>query len=169
MAKRPFEGVSEGRRRNMQSNKSKDTKPELLVRRLLHGLGYRYSLHRHDLPGRPDLVFPSRKAIVEVRGCFWHGHGCALGQLPKSRQDYWSPKLRATRKRDVANKKALEKAGWRVYEVWECDLRAGASTIIGPLQEFLGPPRSQNLATYRESLERPPAVRRRDKGGRPPY
>lgn len=89
MVRRAFEGVSEGRRRNMQANRSKDTKPETTIRRLLHAEGYRFRIHRYDLPGRPDIVFPSRRVIIEVRGCFWHGHGCRLGQLPGNRQDYW--------------------------------------------------------------------------------
>ena len=152
MARAEFLDVTVGRRRNMQSNRSKNTKPELLVRSLLHRLGYRFRLHRYDLPGRPDIVFPSRRAVVEVRGCFWHGHGCPLGQIPKSRQDYWAPKLQATRERDASNAVALNNAGWRVHEIWECEIRTGAETILNPLVAFLGPPRSQNSEAYREFL-----------------
>src|SRR5438128_255846 len=109
----PFEGVAPGRRRNMQANRSKDTKPELMVRRLLHGLGYRFTLHGKGLPGRPDIVFSARRKVVEVRGCFWHAHGCfPIGQPPKSRAEYWRPKLKATRERDAKHLAALQCAGW---------------------------------------------------------
>jgi DNA mismatch endonuclease (patch repair protein) len=94
VAQRIFEGDSEGRRRNMRANKSKNTKPEMAVRRLLNMGGYRFRLHRRDLPGCPDLVFPARQCVVEVRGCFWHGHGCfPLGRLPKTRRESWDRKL----------------------------------------------------------------------------
>src|SRR5258708_22542359 len=168
MDKLSFEGVSEGRRRNMQSNRSKNPKPELLVRRALHKLGYRFSLHRGDLPGCPDIVFPSRRAVVEVRGCFWHGHGCALGQMPKSRREYWSPKLKATHERDAGNKNALESASWHVYEIWECEVRAGLDSILGQLISFLGPPKSQSSATSQEFLEQSRGGQPRDKGDQRP-
>ncbi|RWC46085.1 MAG: DNA mismatch endonuclease Vsr [Mesorhizobium sp.] len=139
--KRPtFEGVTEGRRRNMQANKSKDTKPELTIRHTLHRLGYRYRLHRRDLPGKPDLVFPSRRKIVEVRGCFWHGHGCSpLGRIPKARTDYWEPKIFGNRERDAKNLAALRLLGWDVLEVWECDIRCSPYEVTAALVEFLGP------------------------------
>src|SRR5690606_29651257 len=91
----------EARSRNMAAIKSKGMKPELAVRKLLHQLGYRFRLHRHDLPGRPDIVFPGRRAIVQVHGCFWHQHpGCRHARIPGSRQDYWGPKLKRTVERD---------------------------------------------------------------------
>ncbi|CAN0579472.1 unnamed protein product, partial [Laminaria digitata] len=102
------------RRRIMQAVKSKDTKPELVVRRLLHSFGYRYRLHRKELPGKPDIVFPSRKKAVFVHGCFWHWHGCPKGQLPKSRLDYWQPKLAKNVERDRTKKEQLESLGRRV-------------------------------------------------------
>lgn len=133
--------VDAGRRRNMQANRGKHTKPELAVRRMLHALGYRYRLHRRDLPGRPDVVFPSRRKIVEVRGCFWHGHGCfPLGQMPRSRTDYWGPKIVGNKERDARNLAALRSAGWDVLEIWECKIRAAPDNVRRDLVEFLGPP-----------------------------
>lgn len=103
---------------------AKDTKPELAVRRLTHGLGYRYRLHRRDLPGTPDLVFPGRGKIILVHGCFWHRHiGCALARLPKSRMDFWLPKLTANAERDARNLRALRRLGWSVMTIWECQAR----------------------------------------------
>ena len=118
----------------MSSVRSKDTKPELVVRRTLHRLGYRYRLHRRDLPGRPDLVFPGRKKAIFVHGCFWHGHGCRWGRLPKSRLDYWKPKIEANRKRDQKNLDDLRAAGWSVLVVWQCelkDLETAVERIVG--------------------------------------
>jgi DNA mismatch endonuclease (patch repair protein) len=86
-------------------------------------MGYRFRLHRKDLPGTPDIVLPSRRAIVFVHGCFWHGHGCKIGQSPKSRPEYWQPKLARNRDRDREKAAALEDAGWRVLTVWQCELR----------------------------------------------
>ncbi|WOH82121.1 very short patch repair endonuclease [Bradyrhizobium sp. BEA-2-5] len=140
---KPFENVSPGRRRNMQANKGKDTRPELTLRRLLHGCGYRFRLHRKDLPGRPDIAFPSRTKAIEVRGCFWHGHGChPLGQLPRTRREYWEPKILGNRSRDLRNMQELRNAGWEVIEVWECDIRADPQAILARLISFLGPRRS---------------------------
>lgn len=125
----------------MQANKGKDTQPELVVRRMLHALGYKFRLHRRDLPGKPDMVFPSRRKILEVRGCFWHGHGCfPLGQLPRSRTDYWEPKIAGNRKRDAENVAKLRTAGWEVMEIWECRVRNAPNEICGELVEFLGRP-----------------------------
>lgn len=106
----------------MQRVKGKDTKPEKIVRSLLHSLGYRFRLHRKDLPGTPDIVFPSRRLALFVHGCFWHGHLCRIGQLPKSRLDYWQPKIEANSDRDRRKQAALTAAGWRVAVVWQCEL-----------------------------------------------
>lgn len=106
--------------------RNRDTKPELVVRRLIHGLGYRYRLHQGDLPGKPDLVFRSRHKVIFVHGCFWHRHlapDCKLARLPKSRLEFWLPKLEGNRERDVRNQALLESAGWGVLVVWECELR----------------------------------------------
>lgn len=139
MSKR-FENVSDGRRRNMQANRGKDTRPELTLRRLLHGCGYRFRLHRKELPGRPDIVFPSRRKVIEVRGCFWHGHGCRpLGQIPHARREYWYPKIMGNKERDLRNVQALRDAGWEVLEVWECEIRADPRNVLARSVRFLGP------------------------------
>lgn len=106
--------------------RNKDTKPELRVRSLVHRLGYRFRLHRRDLPGTPDLVFSGRKKLIFVHGCFWHRHrdpNCALARMPKSRLEFWGPKLEANRLRDEKNLRELEQAGWKVLTIWECQLR----------------------------------------------
>lgn len=114
----------EVRRQIMSRIRSKGTKPEMTVRRLLHSLGYRYRLHRTDLPGRPDLVFPSRRKVVFVNGCFWHYHvGCDQAHIPGSNRDYWQRKLKRTRERDERNTALLRESGWAVTTVWECQLK----------------------------------------------
>ncbi len=102
---------------------TKDTKPEMIVRRALHRLGFRFRLHRRDLPGSPDLVFPSRRKVIFVHGCFWHGHGCRWGQLPKSRPEYWQPKIETNHERDNRNLTMLRDAGWEPLVVWQCELK----------------------------------------------
>jgi DNA mismatch endonuclease, patch repair protein len=104
--------------------RAKDTKPELCVRSLLHRLGYRYVLHDVRLPGRPDLVFPSRKKVVFVHGCFWHGHKCGRGFKPKSNSAYWAAKIEANRRRDKRQRCKLRRLGWQELIVWECELGA---------------------------------------------
>lgn len=112
------------RRRTMQAVKSKDTAPELLVRSVAHRMGYRFRLHRKDLPGKPDLVFPGRRKAIFVHGCFWHGHDCARGaRLPKSNRDYWTRKIVRNKERDRAACAALMHSGWTYLILWECDLR----------------------------------------------
>ena len=114
----------EVRSRIMAQVKSKGMKPEMQVRRLLHGLGYRYRLHRKDLHGRPDLVFPSRRKVVFVNGCFWHKHsGCPRVRIPATNRDYWQTKLERNRSRDERNIALLQEDGWEVMTVWECELR----------------------------------------------
>lgn len=127
----------EQRRRIMQSVKGKDTKPEWVVRRLLHRMGYRYRLHAHNLPGKPDIVFPARRKVIFVHGCFWHAHGCKIGRPPKSRSDYWVPKLEANSARDAAKQSQLEALGWSVLVVWQCETKdlLGLET---KLRAFLG-------------------------------
>lgn len=120
----------------MSCVKTKHTGPELVVRRLLHRLGYRYSLRRTDLPGKPDLAFPARHKAIFVHGCFWHGHGCRWGQLPKSKLDYWAPKIAANRARDRKKRAELQRAGWRALSVWQCELRRIESTQA-KLRSFL--------------------------------
>lgn len=105
--------------------RSKDTKPEIIIRHLVHGMGYRYRLHRYDLPGRPDLVFPRFRKVIFVHGCFWHRHpdqACKLARLPKSRLDFWMPKLEGNRRRDEKNQAALLSHGWKFMVIWECEI-----------------------------------------------
>lgn len=101
----------------------KNTRPEVLVRSMLHRLGYRFSLHRRDLPGTPDIVLPARGAVVFVNGCFWHGHACKRSRMPKSRVDYWGAKIDANRLRDARKRRQLVSLGWKVVVVWECELK----------------------------------------------
>jgi DNA mismatch endonuclease (patch repair protein) len=113
----------EVRRRTMQAVKSKDTAPELLVRSLAHRMGYRFRLHRKDLPGKPDLVFPGRRKAIFVHGCFWHGHDCARGaRVPKNNRDYWTKKIARNRERDRGACTALTLSGWKYLILWECNL-----------------------------------------------
>ena len=126
----------EQRRRIMQAVKSKNTGPELTVRRLLHGMGYRYRLHRKDLPGKPDIVFVSRRKAIFVHGCFWHGHGCSKGRLPKSRLDYWQPKIAGNVARDRMKIDRLRSSGWDVLVVWQCEI-ADLDATAARLQNFV--------------------------------
>lgn len=116
----------EQRSRNMSRVRGRDTKPELLLRRGLHAEGLRYRLHAKDLPGRPDLVFPARRAAVQVQGCFWHGHACPMFRLPATRTEFWAAKIAGNRARDVRTAGDLRDAGWRVLTVWECAVRGPA-------------------------------------------
>ena len=130
---------TEARSLNMAQIKSKGTKPEMSVRRLLHGLGYRYRLHRKDLPGNPDIVFVGRRKVVFVNGCFWHQHpGCRKARIPRSNRDYWLTKLMGNRTRDAENVARLEVNGWAVKLVWECQL-GDLEALSHELVSFLGP------------------------------
>jgi DNA mismatch endonuclease Vsr len=134
-----FSDVDEIRRRNMAAISGKNTRPEMQVRRLAHRLGYRYRLHVRDLPGRPDIVFPARRKIIEIRGCFWHRHpGCVLAATPGTRADFWQEKFRATVARDARNITALEARGWAVMVIWECEVKEIA--LRERLSTFLGRP-----------------------------
>ena len=125
------------RSERMSRVRSKDTKPELAVRRLTHSLGYRYRLHNHKLPGCPDLVFASRKKVIFVHGCFWHRHPrCKNTRWPKSRLDFWKPKLEANRKRDLSNQRKLRGIGWEYLVVWGCETR-DVERLSGKIVEFL--------------------------------
>lgn len=107
----------------MRRIRSKDTRPEMAVRSLLHRLGYRFRLHRKDLPGRPDIVLPKHRKIVLMHGCFWHGHTCRLASKPKSNQAYWAEKIQGNQARDARSLVALQNQGWAVLELWECEVR----------------------------------------------
>lgn len=131
----------ERRSRNMARIRARDTKPEMAVRRLVHGLGYRYRLHQRDLPGKPDLVFASRKKVVFVHGCFWHQHtatACKIARRPKSGGEYWDAKLDRNVARDGEVKKALARLGWRSLTIWECQVRAGPEALERSVRKFLG-------------------------------
>lgn len=113
--------------------KDRDTKPEMRVRRALHAAGLRYRLHAKGLPGKPDLVFPSRRIALFVHGCFWHQHPdplCRLARMPKSRLEFWRPKLQGNRLRDEKQRRELEALGWRVVEVWECQTDASSLAAL---------------------------------------
>jgi DNA mismatch endonuclease (patch repair protein) len=111
------------RSENMRRIRSKGMVPELAVRSLVHMMGYRFRLHRKDLPGKPDLVFVSQRKVIFVHGCFWHVHTCKTAHTPKSNADYWGPKLQRNKTRDRKNIKTLETAGWRSLVIWECETR----------------------------------------------
>lgn len=120
--------TSQARSEIMRAVRSKDTKPELRIRRLLHSLGYRYRLHRKDLPGHPDIVFPNRRKVIFVNGCFWHGHQCRRGaRVPKSNTAYWLKKIARNVERDAAVREELQRLGWATLTIWECEARDMAS------------------------------------------
>lgn len=130
---------NEARSANMREIRSKGMKPELAVRRLVHKLGYRFRLHRSDLPGNPDLVFPSRRKVIFVHGCFWHQHddpGCRTSHTPRSNTDYWGPKLKRNVERDISARKALLSDRWAVLTLWECELK-NQNLLADRLVKFL--------------------------------
>lgn len=128
------------RSENMRRIRSKNTAPEMTVRRLAHSLGYRYRLHRKDIPGKPDLVFPRRRKAIFIHGCFWHQHpGCREGRPPKSNADYWLPKLERNIERDKVVLGQLISMGWDVLVIWECDTM-NTKALRETLLDFLGPP-----------------------------
>jgi len=116
--------VSEQRSRNMSAIKSKNTKPEIAVRKLLHSMGYRFRLHRKDLPGSPDIVLPKYKTVIFVHGCFWHRHqNCKYASTPKTRQEFWNKKFNENINRDKINQENLSSKGWKIIIVWECEIK----------------------------------------------
>ncbi len=127
------------RSERMSLIRGKDTKPELIVRKLVHAMGYRYRLHKKNLPGSPDLVFARRRKVIFVHGCFWHRHddsSCKLARLPKSRQDFWVQKLIGNAERDKRNQKLLRDLGWGSLVIWECELKDHAF-IKSRIESFL--------------------------------
>ena len=131
------DSVSVARRSEIMSRvRGKDTGPEWIVRRLVHGAGFRYRLHVAGLPGRPDLVFPAKKKVIFVHGCFWHAHpGCPQARIPKTRTEFWTEKLGGNRARDERNVQALTEAGWSVLVLWECEL--GSPELMDRIERFL--------------------------------
>ena len=110
------------RSRIMSRIKSKDTAPEIVVRKYLHGLGYRFRLHDKNLPGKPDIVLKKHRTAIQVRGCFWHQHGCKFSNSPKSNKSYWLPKLMKNKERDKKNDRRIKSLGWKLIVIWECKL-----------------------------------------------
>lgn len=127
----------EQRRKCMSSVQRKDTSPELVLRSIIHKSGLRYRLHRKNLPGTPDIVFPRFKAVLFVHGCYWHSHGCYKSTVPKSRQEFWKKKFDANKERDVRNVEALLKLGWRVMTVWECALKGKKSLPDSDISDLI--------------------------------
>jgi len=136
----------DARSRVMSQIRGKDTGPEMIVRRLAHAMGYRYRLHRSDLPGKPDLVFPRYRSVVFVNGCFWHGHTCGRGKRPASNTEFWDGKLEATKKRDARVVQELESRGWRVLTLWQCEL-GDAADIADRIRSFLETSSSDGSST----------------------
>ena len=134
--------ISKERRSELMSRiRSKNSKVELAVRSLVHRMGYRFRLHRKNLPGKPDMVFPGRKKAIFVHGCFWHWHpdpDCKRARMPKSRPEFWKPKLEGNRRRDRENKEKLSDLGWEVLEIWECEV-GDLEKIAERIKEFLDP------------------------------
>ena len=126
------------RSENMRRIHSRDTGAEITVRSIAHRLGYRFRLQRKDLPGKPDLVFPKLRKVIFVHGCFWHQHTkCADGRLPKSRTEYWGPKLSRNKQRDSVNRRALTLLGWKSLVIWECEIQK-PEHIVRIIEHFLG-------------------------------
>ena len=127
--------TKEQRQRNMSAIKSKNTAPELVVRKLLHRLGFRFRLHDRTLPGTPDIVLPKYRTVIMVHGCFWHMHGCALTKIPETRREFWITKLERNRARDLDQEALLRSSGWTVVTVWECALKTEQAILaqIRPL------------------------------------
>jgi len=151
--------VPDSRRRNMSAVGAKNTAPELAVRRMLHGMGYRYSLHCRDLPGRPDIVFRLRRKAIEVRGCFWHRHSapsCRNAVLPVTRREFWSAKLSTNVERDARNEKTLTRLGWDLLVIWECEARE-SQALAARLSNFLGPSRHHARALSPDRAPKRPA------------
>jgi DNA mismatch endonuclease (patch repair protein) len=141
----------EVRSRMMSGIRSKNTKPELLLRRGLHRAGFRYRLHDRSLPGRPDMVFPRRRAVLFAHGCFWHGHNCHLFKWPATREEFWKAKIARNREVDARAEKALHVEGWRQAVVWECALRGKSRMPVEEVFERL----AKWLASDRDRIELP--------------
>ena len=142
----PLEDVDPLRQRIMSAVRDRDTKPEMAVRQLLHSMGFRYRLHRRDLPGRPDIVFAGRRKVVFVHGCFWHRHdGCTKATQPKTRADFWAQKFERNKERDREVEERLRKAGWSSLVVWECETRS-PEKLATKLRRFLDAPPKMSVS-----------------------
>src|SRR5215475_2236185 len=121
---------SQQRSANMRAIRAKDTAPERSIRSMVYRLGYRFRLHRKDLPGKPDMVFPARRKVIFVHGCFWHQHpGCREGRVPGSRREYWEPKLKRNQERDASAQSGLKQIGWQCLVLWECELKDASAAL----------------------------------------
>jgi DNA mismatch endonuclease Vsr len=139
MGRRQFDIMSPDKRSALMARiRGRDTGPEMIVRRLLHGSGYRFRIHAANLPGRPDIVFRSRRTVIFVHGCFWHRHDCGLGYTPKTRRQFWQNKFNGTVERDRRVHEALTASGWRVIVVWECETKKSLA-LARRLAKVLGP------------------------------
>ena len=128
-------GISEQRSRNMSAIKSKNTKPEIAVRKVLHSMGYRFRLHRKNLPGSPDIVLPKYKTVIFVHGCFWHRHeNCKYASTPKTREEFWQNKFKVNLKRDREIQEKIKNIGWKSVVIWECEVKNNKLN----LEEFIG-------------------------------
>ena len=145
----------EKRSKIMRGVKQADTKPELLVRKALHAKGYRFRLHRKDLPGRPDIVLPRHNLVIMVHGCFWHQHaGCKDGRRPESNEGYWAPKLDRNVERDREKMAALEELGWSVLTIWECETK-DPNLLRARLEALLGISRARRAAKEETARQSP--------------
>ena len=129
----PFDPPTAQRSRIMAAIRGRDTSPELAVRRALHSAGFRFRLHRSDLPGKPDLVLPKHRTAVLVHGCYWHGHGCHRDHASGTNRAYWTAKISGNRARDEANQAKLSKLGWKPVVIWECELETGIKSLVKQL------------------------------------
>jgi DNA mismatch endonuclease (patch repair protein) len=149
--------TTEQRRLNMSRIRGRDTKPEMFIRQGLHARGLRYRLQDRKLPGRPDLVFPKHRAIIQVHGCFWHGHNCPMFRLPATRTEFWEGKITANRMRDTQTHQALLHLGWRVLTVWECSLKGPTrwlpGTVLDACEAFVRSSKVDELIAGRTSSE----------------
>ncbi|VBB05621.1 dna mismatch endonuclease vsr [Lucifera butyrica] len=132
----PDRFTREERSRIMSRVKGKNTGPEIKIRSTLHSLGFRFRLNRKDLPGKPDIVLPKYKAVIFVHGCFWHGHSCKRGHRPQTNEEFWNKKIDGNIKRDQVNMNNLEKLGWRVLVIWQCEIKQMDALIVR-IKEFL--------------------------------
>jgi DNA mismatch endonuclease, patch repair protein len=141
----------------MSRIRGKDTAPEMAVRSLAHTMGYRFRVHYQGLPGTPDLAFPGRTKAIFVHGCFWHGHKCKKTKMPKSRTDYWGPKILANRARDTRKLRAIRRRGWNALVVWECETK-NIAKLSGKLRRFLGQPSVRLRRAPKTSAEISPVL-----------
>jgi DNA mismatch endonuclease (patch repair protein) len=125
----------------MASIKSKNTKPEILIRKELHARGYRYRLHNENLPGKPDIVFPMYAAVIFINGCFWHGHNCHIFKAPRSNIDFWESKISRNKQRDTEHENKLTSMGWRIGVIWECSVsgktRLNFDSLVKLIEDWL--------------------------------